>query len=99
MRRTPSRRRSQRVDQALVVLVRLVWDETWTVRCAGDQLWSEVPDQLALRGARARVLGAMTGRRTALGERSVAILDAALEVGTARTDADGRHGTMEVHPC
>jgi len=86
MTRTGARHR--RIDQALLALVRLVCDEQWTVAAAGERLWAEVPDGLALRGARARVLASLAERPSALGERSVAILDAALALGSTRTMPD-----------
>ncbi|WP_395659793.1 hypothetical protein [Nocardioides sp.] len=86
MRRPPNRPR--RADLALLTLVRLACDGSWTVDAAGERLRAEVRDPLVLREARARVLEALAGRPGTVGGRSLAILDVALATGPTGTEPD-----------
>ncbi|MCB0896053.1 MAG: hypothetical protein H6529_15805 [Nocardioides sp.] len=98
MRRAGGRRRCQRIDHALLALVRLVCDGRWSVEAAGAQLRAEVPDDLALRGARARVTAAVAGRPSILGERSVAILDVAIAAGSTGREVLPARVAVEMSP-
>ncbi len=78
MRDSERRRRAGRVDLAMLPLVRLVCDDAVTVGVAGQELRQQVPDEFLLRRVRARVVAAVAERTSSLGERALAIVDAAL---------------------
>ncbi len=66
------------VDSAMRRLVALVVDDAWNLTFAAAQLREAVQDDAVLRRARARVAWALAERVSAIGERAVATIDAAL---------------------
>ncbi|HWJ83730.1 MAG TPA: hypothetical protein VNS55_15940 [Nocardioides sp.] len=80
-----ARRHGNRVDLAMVAVVRLATDAALTPAVAALRLREQVPDLAVLRAARARVSAALVGVPGAIGARALATLDAAL---AALDDAD-----------
>lgn len=78
MRGREDRRRHGRLVPVMAVLVRLATDEGWTVEAAAARLRQEVPDDLRLRWARARINGVLHQRPSAIAERCALTVDAAL---------------------
>ncbi len=80
-------RRRDPVERAIVELVRLIVDDTWTAVAAGVQLRRHVGDEAVLRCARSRVGWALAERSSVIGERAAATLDAALASSVGATVA------------
>jgi hypothetical protein len=69
-------------DAAVLRVVRIALDETWSPRVAADRLLERVDGDLAvLERARASVLRGATGRPSAITERALVTLDRALSAG------------------
>lgn len=72
-----------RTDAAVLHVVRVVLDETWSPRFGANRLLELVDGDLGvLRRARARVLRGATERSTRITERALVTLDLALRAGT-----------------
>lgn len=72
-------------DTALLQVVRMALDETWSPGVAANRLLERVDGDLAvLRRARARVLRGASERPTRISERALVTLDRALRTGTLR---------------
>ncbi len=72
-------------DTALLQVVRMALDETWSPGVAADRLLERVDGDLAvLRRARARVLRGASERPTGITERALVTLDRALRTATLR---------------
>jgi hypothetical protein len=95
---TAGGRRKDAVDLAIVQLVRLASDDTWTAGAAAIQLRDHVHDETVLRCARSRVGWALAERSSIIGERAAATLDAALawSRGATATSPDPRSAS---HPA
>lgn len=79
--------RSDAVDAAMALLLRLVLDDTWSAASAAAKLREQVPSRAVLSRARARVSAAMAERVSAVAERAAETLDLALSVaGKASRD-------------
>ena len=79
----PERRVADRprpsTDVALLQVLHMVLDESWSPVIAADRLLKRVDgDRIVLRHARARVLRGATERPTGITERALATLDLAL---------------------
>lgn len=69
-------------DTALLQVVRIALDETWSPKVAANQLLERVDGDLTvLRHARARVLRGATDRPSGITERALVALDRALSTG------------------
>lgn len=71
-------RRPDPVDTAIVQLVRLVLDDSWSASTAAIVLCDLVEDQAVLRRARTRVAWAAADRASHVTERALATLDLAI---------------------
>ena len=66
------------VDSALVALIRLVLDQSWTAERAGAELRARVRNDQVLLRVRARVRNALDERPTPVARRAARTLDMAL---------------------
>lgn len=67
--------RWEEVDAALLALIRLVLDDSWSPRRAAEELRAKVPGETILRRVRARVLNALADHPTPVAQRAAATLD------------------------
>jgi hypothetical protein len=63
------------VDAALLVLIRLVLEDSWSERRAAAELRAKVPDESVLRGVRTCVARALAERPTPVAKRATRTLD------------------------
>lgn len=63
------------VDAALLALIRLVLDDSWSARRAAAELRAKVPGDTVLRRVRSRVLNALADHPTPVAQRAAATLD------------------------
>jgi hypothetical protein len=92
---TTTQRRRSRVDLAMVLVVRLANDPSWVVAAAAAQVRSQVSDPWVLRCARARVAATLAKHRSAVGERAMATLDAALADTVTELHRPARTGPLD----
>lgn len=64
------------VDAALLALIRLVLDDSWSAHRAAAELRAKVPRDAVLRRVRARVLNALAEHPTPVAQRAALTLDA-----------------------
>lgn len=76
--RRDDRRRWGQEDAALLSLIRLVLDDSWSANRAAVELRSRVADEAALHRVRARVRRALVERPTPVAERAARTLDVVL---------------------
>ena len=65
-------------DAALLALIRLVLDDSWSAQRAAAELRARVADETALRRARTRVRNALAERATPVAQRAELTLDVLL---------------------
>ena len=73
-----SGRRWDEVDAALLALIRLILDESWSAQRAAAELRAKVTDESVLRRVRTRVQCALAERPTPIAQRAASTLDVLL---------------------
>lgn len=71
-------RRWDETDAALLALIRLALDDSWSAEAAAGEMAMRVPDQSVLRRVRVRVENAVAERPTPVALRALRTLDALL---------------------
>lgn len=64
------------LDAALLALIRLVLDDSWSAEQAAEKMAGQVTDESVLRRLRARVVSALAERPTPLAARAAQTMDA-----------------------
>ena len=64
------------VDAALLAVIRLVLDDSWSAHRAAAELRAKVPDEAVLRRVRNRVMNAHAKHPTPVAQRAALTLDA-----------------------